>query len=74
MAGLSTDADSMKKFVQSTGIDGFDSVSDTDGAVYTRFGITSQDRWVFVEADGTVSTAAGLGPAELKSRFAALAA
>lgn len=70
VAGLSSDARSMKDFVSDTGITGFESVADTGGDVYTRFGITSQDNWVFVAADGTVTEAAGLGPAELEAAFA----
>lgn len=72
VAGLSSDAGSMKDFVSDTGITGFESVADTGGDVYTRFGITSQDNWVFVAADGTVTEAAGLGPAELEDAFAEL--
>lgn len=61
VAGLSSDVASMQTFVDDYGLRDFPQLADTDGAVYTRFGITQQDTFVLVGDDGSVETVSGYG-------------
>lgn len=55
VAGLSSDVGAMQTFVDQYGLS-FPQVSDADGSVYTRFGITQQDTYVLVSAEGDTET------------------
>ena len=55
VAGLSSDVGAMQTFVDQYGLS-FPSLSDADGSVYTRFGITQQDTYVLVSAEGNTET------------------
>ena len=55
VAGLSTDAADMRRFVERGGLQSMTSLADTTGDLYTRFGITQQDTFVLVGPDGTVT-------------------
>lgn len=60
VAGLSSDAADMQGFVDEHGLT-FTQLADLDGGVYTHFGITQQDTYVLVSADGDVETIDGYG-------------
>ncbi len=60
VAGLSSDVTGMENFVDTHGLD-FPQIADADGGVYTRFGITQQDTYVLVSADGDVETVDAYG-------------
>jgi len=60
VAGLSSDVDGMQGFVDTHGLT-FPQLADADGGVYTRFGITQQDTYVLVSADGDVETVDAYG-------------
>jgi peroxiredoxin len=55
VAGLSSDADAMRAFVERHGVGGFAQLADTGGDLYTRFGVTQQHTFVLVDADGTLT-------------------
>ena len=55
VAGLSTDAADMRRFVDRGGLQSLTNLADTTGDLYARFGITQQDTFVLIGPDGTVS-------------------
>ena len=55
VAGLSTDAVDMRRFVDRGGLQSLTNLADTTGDLYARFGITQQDTFVLIGPDGTVS-------------------
>ena len=55
VAGLSTDAADMRRFVDRGGLQSLTNLADTTGDLYARFGITQQDTFVLIAPDGTVS-------------------
>ncbi len=55
VAGLSSDVGAMQTFVDQHGLT-FPQLSDADGSVYTRFGVTQQDTYVLVSAEGDRET------------------
>jgi len=58
IAGRGPVAD-MQTFVSDTGTDGFIHVADTDGSLWTQFGVLSQPSFVFVSADGSAERVSG---------------
>jgi thiol-disulfide isomerase/thioredoxin len=44
----------MKKFVAENQVGGFDHLADLDASIWTRFGITQQPAYAFVQPDGSV--------------------
>jgi peroxiredoxin len=54
VAGLSSDADAMRSFVDRHDVGEFTQLADTGGDLYTRFGVTQQHTFVLIDADGTV--------------------
>jgi thiol-disulfide isomerase/thioredoxin len=61
VGGLSGSEDDMTAFVEDTDTQQFSHIVDTDGAVFTRFGVTQQDTFAFISADGTVDLVDGYG-------------
>jgi peroxiredoxin len=55
VAGLSSDAADMRRFVDRGGLQSMTTLADTGGDVYARFGVTQQDTFVLIAPDGTVS-------------------
>ena len=55
VAGLSSDAADMRRFVDRGGLQAMTNLADTTGDLYARFGITQQDTFVLITPDGTVS-------------------
>ncbi|MDQ3104803.1 MAG: redoxin domain-containing protein, partial [Actinomycetota bacterium] len=60
VAGLSSDVDAMETFVDDHGLT-FTQLADSDGSVFTRFGVAQQDTYVLVSADGDVETVPAYG-------------
>lgn len=61
VAGLSSDRDAMRRFVQQHELDDLRHIADVDGSVYTRFGISQQHSFVLVDAGGAVQKVAAYG-------------
>jgi thiol-disulfide isomerase/thioredoxin len=55
VAGLSTDAADMRRFVDRGGLQALTNLADTTGDLYAWFGISQQDTFVLIGPDGTVS-------------------
>ena len=55
VAGLSTDAADMRRFVERGGLQSMTNLADTTGDLYARFGVTQQDTFVLVGSDGTAT-------------------
>ncbi|AGZ50916.1 redoxin domain-containing protein [Mycobacterium kansasii] len=59
----------MQGFVDKYQLSGFTQLADTDGVVWTRFGVTQQPAWAFVSANGDVDVVKGsLTQSELNER------
>ncbi|VBA55710.1 redoxin domain-containing protein [Mycobacterium pseudokansasii] len=59
----------MQAFVDKYQLSGFTQLADTDGAVWSKFGVTQQPAWAFVGADGDVDVVKGsLTQSELTER------
>lgn len=72
VAGLA-DAAAMKEFVDKYAVDEFTEIADTDGEVWTKFGVTKQPAYAFVTADGNVDVVRGeMSEPELTERVKAL--
>lgn len=74
VAGLSDDVGSMRSFVSTTGTQGLTHLSDGAGQVWRKFGVTSQETFVLLGADGSVAYRGALDEDALGRRLAALAA
>ena len=61
VAGSSSDLNSMQSFVDQHGLTAFPQLADTDGSLYTRFGVTQQHTFVLVGADGQATTVPAYG-------------
>jgi thiol-disulfide isomerase/thioredoxin len=73
VAGLSPDVSAMQGFVDDTGTSSLTHIADTDGSIYTGFGISSQTTFAFVDDDGTIEIVRGpLDPDDLRQRTQAL--
>ncbi len=73
VAGLSSDVAAMQGFVADTGTDGLVHIADTDGSIYTGFGVSSQTTFAFVDDDGTIEIVRGpLSEDDLRARTQAL--
>lgn len=73
VAGLSPDVAAMQGFVADTGTGDLTHIADTDGSVYSGFGITSQTTFAFVDDNGEIEVVPGpLTPDEIRERTQAL--
>ncbi len=72
VAGLGSGPEPMRKFVGDTGIGGFPNLADDRGAVWQRFGVTTQEYFVLVDGAGRVTHKGPLTGAELRRRVDAL--
>lgn len=72
VAGLA-DVASMTEFVDKYSVNDFTQLADTDGTVWTKFGVTQQPAFAFVDAAGGVDVVRGtLSESELTKRVSAL--
>jgi thiol-disulfide isomerase/thioredoxin len=63
----------MQKFVAEYPVGGFTHLADTDGAVWAKFGVTSQPAYAFITADGGIDVVKGsLSESQLTERVGAL--
>ena len=53
------EVDAMRGFVSATGTDAMTHVADSDGTLWTRFGVVSQPSFVFVDRSGAAQSIAG---------------
>ncbi|MCW3843822.1 redoxin domain-containing protein [Micromonospora yasonensis] len=72
VAGLGSGADAMRRFATDTGIAAFPNLADDEGAVWRRFGVTSQEWYVLLDSSGKVVHSGALSQAELRRRVAGL--
>jgi thiol-disulfide isomerase/thioredoxin len=73
VAGLSPDVAAMQGFVADTGTGELTHIADTEGSVYTGFGVSSQTTFAFVNDDGTIEIVRGpLTEDDLRARTQAL--
>lgn len=64
----------MQAFVEKYHLGGFAQLADSDGTVWSRFGVTQQPAWAFVSANGDVDVVKGsLSQSELAARVNGLA-
>lgn len=73
VAGLGSGEDAMRKFATDNGIDGFPNLADDDGTVWKKFGVTTQEFFVVIDAAGTIVHTGTLSAADLKAKAAELA-
>lgn len=73
VAGLGSGKGNMAAFIDDTGISGFPHLADDAGAVWQRFGVTTQEYFVLLDAAGKVVHEGPLTRDDLRSRVAALA-
>jgi thiol-disulfide isomerase/thioredoxin len=63
----------MQEFVAKYPVKSFSHLADTDGAVWAKFGVTSQPAYAFIDANGDIDVVKGSVPeAELTERVTAL--
>jgi len=73
VAGLSPDVNAMQGFVDDTGTGDLTHIADTEGGIYTGFGVSSQTTFAFVNDDGTIEIVRGpLTVDDLRARTQAL--
>lgn len=73
VAGLSPDVAAMQGFVNDTGTQSLTHIADTEGGIYTGFGVSSQTTFAFINDDGSIEIVRGpLNPDELRQRTQAL--
>jgi thiol-disulfide isomerase/thioredoxin len=73
VAGLSPDVAAMQGFVSDTGTGDLTHIADTEGSIYTGFGVSSQTTFAFVNDDGTIEIVRGpLTVDDLRARTQAL--
>ncbi len=63
----------MRTFVDKYRLTGFTELADTDGSVWTKFGVTQQPAFAFVDPNGNIDVVkSGLSETDLTRRVAAL--
>ena len=73
VAGLKSGADSMRQFVSDVGIGGFTNLADDEGVIWRKFGVTTQEYFVLIDASGAVVHKGTLSGQALKDRVSAMA-
>lgn len=73
VAGLSPDVAAMQGFVADTGTGDLTHIADTEGSVYSGFGVTSQTTFAFIDDSGQIDVVPGpLTEDEVRERTRAL--
>ncbi|OBI49740.1 thiol:disulfide interchange protein [Mycobacterium kyorinense] len=63
----------MREFVDKYHVDGFTQLADTKSAVWTKFGVTQQPAYAFVQPDGSIDVVKGtMTESQLSERVSAL--
>jgi peroxiredoxin len=73
VAGLGSSGSGMERFVDRHGLDGFAHLADDAGEVWRRFGVTSQEFFVILDASGEVVHQGPLSPSALREQLHSLA-
>jgi peroxiredoxin len=73
VAGLGSGDAAMKKFAADTGITGLPNLADDKGEVWKKFGVTTQEFFVVISADGRIVHQGPLTTADLRQRAMSLA-
>jgi peroxiredoxin len=73
VAGLNSGSEPMRRFVADQGIGGFVNLADDEGEIWRRFGVTTQEYYVLLDAAGAVVHKGPLTPDALRDRVTALA-
>jgi peroxiredoxin len=73
VAGLGSGDAAMKKFATDTGINGFPHLADDTGVVWKKFGVTTQEYFVVIAADGQIVHKGPLSGADLRQHATTLA-
>ena len=73
VAGLRSGRDEMQRFVADRGIGSFPNLADDEGVLWQRFGVTTQEYYVILDARGVVVHKGALSIEDLRRRVAALA-
>lgn len=73
VAGLGSGDAAMDKFAADTGIAIFPNLADDKGAVWKKFGVTSQEYFVIIDGAGAVVHKGPLSGADLRQRVTTLA-
>ena len=56
----------MEQFLFRTGVEGFPNISDPDGDIWARYGVTYQPTFVFIAADGSTERFGAMGQARIQ--------
>jgi peroxiredoxin len=72
VAGLGSSGSGMERFVDRHGLDGFAHLADDAGEVWRRFGVTSQEFYVILDASGEVVHQGPLSPQALREHLGSL--
>jgi peroxiredoxin len=73
VAGLGSGDDGMRGFVDQHQLAGFPHLADDDGRVWQRFGVTTQEYFVLLDADGEIVHQGALRASALRDALAELA-
>ncbi len=73
VAGLGSGDAAMRKFATDTGINGFPHLADESAVVWKKFGVTTQEYFVVIGADGHIVHKGQLSGADLRQRATTLA-
>jgi hypothetical protein len=74
VGGNSTSAEAMQAFVDDYEVGGFPHIEDLENVIWRRYGVSTQPTFVFIDDDGSISTAPALGEAGLAKRVSELLA
>jgi peroxiredoxin len=72
VAGLGSGEAAMREFVDRHGLGAFPHLADDDGQVWRRFGVTTQEYFVILDASGQVIHQGPLSGQQLRDRLTAL--
>jgi peroxiredoxin len=72
VAGLGSGEDSMRDFVSEHELDGFPNLADDDGEVWRRFGVTTMEYYVVLDASGVVAHEGHFDAQALRDQLSAL--
>jgi hypothetical protein len=74
VGGNSTSPEAMQAFVDDYEVGGFPHIEDLENVIWRRYGVSTQPTFVFIDDDGSISTAPALGEAGLAERVSELLA
>ncbi len=64
------DLNDIQAFITSFAVEGFPHVYDSDGAIWTSYGVSSQPAWVFIDVNGELQRIFGmLGKTALEEKI-----